>query len=94
MSQEQLAHEVGTSQRQISKYENEKNDPTAHVLNSLADALDTTADYLLGRTDIRERPLRNTSDLSPNERALIRALRQGEQLEAIRIISTPVKEGY
>lgn len=87
MSQEQLAHQVGTSQRQISKYENGKNEPTAHVLDSLADALDTTADYILGRTDIIERPMRDYSDLDMDERAVVKALRQGERLEAIRIIT-------
>lgn len=87
LSQEQLAQEVDTSQRQISKYENGKQEPTAHVLFSLADALDTTTDYLLGRTNIRDRPLRNEGDLTTQERAALTAWRKGNTVEAIHIIS-------
>jgi transcriptional regulator with XRE-family HTH domain len=76
MSQEELAGRIGTSQRQISKYETGKNDPTAEVLNSLADALDTTTDWLLGRTDIPERSLRGVGDLSEDEAEIIRILRK------------------
>lgn len=58
LSQEDLAEVIGTNQKQISKYETGKNDPTGDVLIALADALDTTVDYLLGRTNTPDRPLR------------------------------------
>lgn len=71
ITQEDLAETVGTSQRQISKYENGHNDPTADVLAALARALDTSTDWLLGLTSNPERPLRGESDLNDEERELI-----------------------
>ena len=87
LSQEELGFRVGTNQTQISRYERGENDLTGDVLVGIADALDTTTDYLLGRTDIPDRPLRSSGDLTVNERAVISAWRQGQPLEAIRIIS-------
>jgi transcriptional regulator with XRE-family HTH domain len=75
MTQEELAFKIGTSQRQVSFYETGKNEPTANVLNALADALNTTADYLLGRTEIVERPLRGSGDFDDVEREMVRLLR-------------------
>jgi transcriptional regulator with XRE-family HTH domain len=71
MTQEELADRIGTNQRQISKYENGHNDPTADVLAALARALDTTTDWLLGLTDTPERPLRTEADLNEDERELL-----------------------
>lgn len=75
MSQDQLGTLVGTSQRQISKYESGANDPTAHVLMLLAQHLGTTTDYLCGRTDNPELPNRGMRDLSELERLAVIALR-------------------
>lgn len=74
-TQEELASKIGTSQRQISFYEKGENDPSAHVLASLADALDTTTDWLLGRTHIQERYLRGTGDLAELEQEAVQLLR-------------------
>lgn len=75
LSQEALAEIVGVSQRQISKYETGQSDLSAETLNSLADALDTTADYLLGRIEKPERPLRGEYDLDDVEREAVMILR-------------------
>lgn len=71
MSQEELAALIGSSQRQISKYENGLNDPTGDVLVALAHALDTSADWLLGLSNTAERHLDGESDLNADERELI-----------------------
>lgn len=76
LSQEDLAAFAGTSQRQISKYETGKNDPTGDVLAALAQALDTTTDWLLGLTDNPERLLRGQDDLSDDERELLELYRR------------------
>ncbi len=75
MTQEELAERVGTSQRQISKYETGKQDPTGDVIIALAFALDTTADWLLGLTNIADRPLRGQGDLSQDEIELLEMYR-------------------
>jgi transcriptional regulator with XRE-family HTH domain len=76
MSQEELGDRVGTSQKQISRYENGHNDPTSDVLIKFAHALDTTADWLLGLTNASDRPLRGEGDLNDDERELIEIFRQ------------------
>lgn len=86
MSQEELAHLIGSSQKQISKYETGTNSPTADVLNALADALDTTADYLLGRADNPEKPLRGSSDLSEIEREAVKILRSKRPEDRKRVV--------
>lgn len=49
ISQEVLADLIGTSQNQVSRYERDENEPTSSVLANIADALQTTPDWLLGR---------------------------------------------
>lgn len=75
LSQEQLAQMIGTNQKQISRYENDQNDPTADVVAALANALDTTTDWLLGLTDNPERPMRGETDLNDDERELLKLYR-------------------
>lgn len=51
MNQEDLAYQIGSNQTQVSRYERGENDITGEVLIKIADALNTTVDYLLGRGD-------------------------------------------
>ena len=51
MSQEDLAKKINTTKSIISNYENEYSSPSNEVLTRIADVLDVTTDYLLGRTD-------------------------------------------
>jgi len=48
LSQSELANLVGVHVTNISRYERGENRPTTEVLTKLANALDTTADYLMG----------------------------------------------
>jgi transcriptional regulator with XRE-family HTH domain len=47
-SQEDLAKKVGTSAPIIGRYERDEIKPSIEVAKKIADALDTTVDYLLG----------------------------------------------
>lgn len=51
LSQLELANKINTTKSTISNYENEYSTPSNEVLKDLANALDTTTDYLLGRSD-------------------------------------------
>ncbi len=46
-SQSQLASKVGVSYAQIGRYETKGSQPPAEVLKKIADALDSTVDYLI-----------------------------------------------
>jgi len=52
LSQSDLAKQVGISYAQVGRYETKGAQPPAEVLKKIADALDTTVDYLIsGDTD-------------------------------------------
>lgn len=87
MSQEDLAEAVAISQNQISRYERGANDPTGDVLIALARVLNTSTDYLLGVIDDPSPHITN-EDLSPTERQVIAAMRRGDRLAAVAIISS------
>lgn len=75
LSQEALAEIANIDQTQISRYEKGKNEPGADVLASLANALNTTTDWLLGLTENPNRPAISKGDLSEDERELIDSYR-------------------
>lgn len=51
LTQELLAKNVNTTKGTISNYENGHSTPSNEMLVLLADSLNTTTDYLLGRSD-------------------------------------------
>ena len=55
LNQTKVAEMLGMSQTGYSKYETGENDIPTSVLIKLARFYDTSVDYLLGETDIRER---------------------------------------
>lgn len=52
LTQEQLAELVHTKKGTISNYENRYSTPSNEMLTSLADILEVSTDYLLGRSGI------------------------------------------
>lgn len=55
ISQQQLANVIGVSQQSINKYENHNVGPDISTLITLADYFSTSADYIIGNTDIRRK---------------------------------------
>ena len=55
LTQKQIAQMLGMSQTGYSKYETGENDVPTAVLIKLADFYKTTTDYLLGRTDKKQK---------------------------------------
>lgn len=51
MSQRALANEIGVTETSISRYISGQRVPKANIVVYMADALNTTTDYILGRTD-------------------------------------------
>ena len=58
ITQAKLSQMVGVTKSTMSKYENNLSVPNAELIGRLAEALNTTADYLIGRT----------SDCAPREK--------------------------
>ncbi len=74
LTQLRLAMELNVSQETISGYEIGKAVPPAEMLVKLADTLDTSVDYILGRTNIKT-TLR-ASELSEQEAEILTILRK------------------
>ena len=51
LTQAEVAEAIGTSQRNIGRWENESNEPTADFILRLANFFECSVDYLLGRED-------------------------------------------
>ncbi|MBH0174747.1 helix-turn-helix domain-containing protein [Fictibacillus sp. 23RED33] len=56
LTQEELARKVNVTKGTISNYENGHSTPSNDMLNTLADVLYTTTDFLLGREDDIDTP--------------------------------------
>ncbi|MCD8391400.1 MAG: helix-turn-helix domain-containing protein [Firmicutes bacterium] len=66
MKQKDLAETIGVTKATMSKYENNINIPNADILCRIADALNTSADYLVGRTpQMRPYTVGGYSEFSP-----------------------------
>lgn len=63
LDQNELARRTGLTQATISRYVTGKSVPSGENLILLADALDISIDYLLGRTDIKNYIKTNDNDL-------------------------------
>lgn len=88
-TQASLAEIVGTNARQIWRWESGENSPDADFVTELARVLDVSADYLLGLSDEPSR----SAGLTDDEILVIKALRRGDGMEAVRLIATAGKRG-
>jgi transcriptional regulator with XRE-family HTH domain len=75
LTQEELASQLHVDQKQISKWENGRGNPTARTLIALAQALEVPIDWLVGLTDNPERVVPLAADLDDLEREAIGILR-------------------
>jgi transcriptional regulator with XRE-family HTH domain len=82
-SQKDLAERIGSTDKQIWRYENGLNDPTADVLTRIAKVLEVSLDYLVGLVDEPTEHFRE-DDLTAMERRLIMAVREGRIVEALK----------
>ena len=55
LNQVDLGKVAGITSKQIQRYESGESEPTLSVLVRLSDYFDVSLDYLVGRSDVRER---------------------------------------
>ena len=70
LSQSDLASKSGLQQVAISFFETGRRAPSLGNLKRLADALEVTTDYLMGRSDFAERPMEIVSKSLGDEQKL------------------------
>lgn len=51
MTQRELANEIGVTETSISRYISGQRVPKSNIVVYMADVLNTTTDYILGRTE-------------------------------------------
>ena len=85
MTQEQLEAISGVSQSAISKVERLESNLTGDNLAAVARALEVSTDYLLGLTD-DPRPARTDVEITLEEWAILRALRDGDIERAAALV--------
>jgi transcriptional regulator with XRE-family HTH domain len=85
-TQESLAQALGIEKKQVSRWETGSTIPGSEKLADIARVLNVSTDYLLGLSD---NPIANirVDNLTEDEYAVVAAMRKGEKLEAIKIIS-------
>lgn len=66
LSQISLSLKLNVSQKMISAYENGKSEPSIATLMQMADIFNTSVDYIIGYTNIRQ-PIDKTVQMSLNE---------------------------
>lgn len=76
-SQRDLNERLGWKSNYASKYERGESIPSVDNIAKLAQELDTSTDWLLGLTDEHHARL-GASELSAEERGIVRAMRSGE----------------
>ena len=74
LTQTELGEKVGLSQRMVAYYEKDEAQPPGPMLIDLANALETTVDELLGKTNPKE-PLTN-----PKEARFLKRLKRIQEL--------------
>lgn len=62
LTQQGLADIINSSRGTVAKYEGDERNPSYAMLSLIADALDTTVDYLQGKTDNALKMSHNGSD--------------------------------
>jgi len=85
ISQLDLAEQLGISETMVWRYENKGIEPRADVVIEFAKFFGVSSDYLLGLTNEINVDV-PTDSLTPEENALLSALRRGDKIEAIRVI--------
>lgn len=87
-TQTELAEKINVTKSMLSKYENDLNMPKGDILLSIAIQLNTSVDYLLGKTEIKL-PYPNQINLitlNNIEKDLIKNFRDLSKVNQIRII--------
>lgn len=82
ISQQKLAEAIDLTQQSINKYENQRVEPDIATMMKIADYFETSVDFLIGRTNIRQRiePL-SEYNLNDEEATIIDSYRRLDKKE-------------
>ena len=81
ITKKKISQDLGLGINQIKYWQDHKNTPAADVVAAIADYLDVSADYLLGRTESPDRALPNPYLLNEHELRMITAYRSAPDMQ-------------
>jgi transcriptional regulator with XRE-family HTH domain len=85
-SQRELGRITGLGDTQISRYEGGRTEPSAENLGIIAEKLDVSVDYLLGRTD-DPRGMYGDGVITEEEQEMLQAYRSKGWLGVLRLVT-------
>lgn len=85
LSQERLGLLIDASRQQVYSLEKKESAPNGETVKRFAVALGITSDFLLGLSDNPQ--MAEADGLTPSERVVLSLLRNGEKMEAIKVIA-------
>lgn len=95
LKQVEFCKEIGVSQAALSGYETGKYQPDNDILVRIANRLNVSTDYLLGKTDIKKTPSYEDAGLSAEEAELLKRFRNASpalQDAALRVLEADLKK--
>lgn len=90
-TQEELADEIGYTNKQVSRWESGSSDISTDALVKLSKLFGVTSDWLLGLVDDPNERYQE-SELSPIERRILDAFRSGRLAKVLEILGLAFKE--
>lgn len=86
---EEIAEQLGIATRMIARYESSESEPSSETVAKMARVLVVSADYLLDLTDDPSPHIVVVDNLTQKEKEVLAAMRRGEPMVAIRVLSAP-----
>lgn len=83
LTQKELAQKVHVTEATMSRYENNLREPKGEIINRIAIALNTTTDYLLGRSN-NSLPVRELDDNKSINEDLDTIIEKLEEVEGLK----------
>lgn len=90
-TQEELANEIGYTNKQVSRWESGSSDISTDALVKLSKLFGVTSDWLLGLVDDPNQRYQE-SELSPIERKIVDAFRSGRLAKVLEILGLAFRE--
>jgi len=81
-----IAEIMSVSERQIWRWLKGDSDPSSNMVKQLAELLNVSADFLLGLSDDPS-PHMRVDNMTEDERAVVAAMRRGDDKTAMKIIA-------
>lgn len=86
MTQMELAEKIGITPMTLAKYTKDLNEPRSSTISKMAQALNTTADYILGlTTDYSSPGTKTSSTLNNREQNILFNFRKLSEKDKIRV---------